>query len=69
MLTPNAQGAQDLTQEEQILHHHAAVVEKDLEAYRAYSQSQGDWKKLFNEHLVHFILVTQFYRPFSDSYR
>jgi len=69
MSKPNAQGAQDLTQEEQILHHHAAVVEKDLEAYHTYSQSQGDWKKLFNEHLVCFILVTQFYRPFSDSYR
>ena len=66
MLTPNSR---DLTQEEQILHHIAAMVKRDLEAYQAYSRTQGDWGTLFNSHLARFILIMHFYKPFSYSSR
>jgi hypothetical protein len=54
MLTPNYQ---DLIHEEQILHHHAAMIKKDLEAYHANSSSrtQEDWIDLFENHLARFI--------------
>jgi hypothetical protein len=58
MSTSNFGGAQDLTQEEQILHHHAALIKKDLEAYRAYSRSQEDWKDLFKSCLARFSLAS-----------
>jgi len=69
MSTSNSGGAQDLTQDEQILHHHAAIIKRDIEAYHAYSRSQEDWKDLFENHLARFILVTHIYKPFSDSFR
>jgi hypothetical protein len=69
MSTFNSGGAQDLNQEEQTLHHHAAMIKKDLEAYRAYSRSQEDWKNLFKNLLARFILVTRFCKPFSDLSR
>jgi hypothetical protein len=59
-------GAQDLTKEEQILHHHAAVIKKDLEAYHTYPRTQEGWNASFKNHLVLFILVIQFVQPFSD---
>ena len=58
MLTTNSGGAQelaDLAQEEQILHHYAAMVKKDLEVYHAYSWSQEYWKNLFKNCLAYFI--------------
>jgi hypothetical protein len=57
-----------MTQDEQILHHYAAVVKNDLEAYKAHSRSQEDWEDLFRNHLACFILVT-IYKEFSDLYR
>jgi hypothetical protein len=71
MSTSDFGGAQDLNQEEQTLHHHAAMVKKDLEAYRdrAYSRSQDDWKNLFKNLLARFILVIRFCKPFSDLSR
>ena len=71
MSTSNSGGAQEskLAQEEQILHHHAAMIKKDLEAYRAYSRSQEDWKNLFKNRLARFIPAIHFYRPFSDLSR
>ena len=54
-----------LSQEEQILHHHAAMVKRDLEAYRTYFRSQEDWNTLFKTSLARFILAIHFYRPFS----
>src|SRR5258707_12719755 len=69
MSTSNSGGAQDLTQDEQILHHYAAIIKRDIEAYHAYSRSQEDWKDLFENHLARFILVTHIYKPFSDSFR
>jgi hypothetical protein len=69
MLASNSGGAQDLTQDEQILHHHAAMFKKDLEAYRAYSRSEEDWKVLFESHLARFIPIIYFYEPFSDPFR
>jgi hypothetical protein len=56
----NSEGAKSLTQDERILHHHAAIIKRDLEAYHAYSRSQEDWKNLFKDHLVRFILVIRF---------
>jgi hypothetical protein len=69
MATSNSGGAQELTQDEQILHHHAAMVKKDLEAYRAYSRGKEDWEYLFTDRLVRFILAIHFYQPFSDLSR
>ena len=60
MSTCNSEGAKGLTQDERILHHHAAIIKRDLEAYRAYSRSQEDWKILFKDHLARFILVIHF---------
>lgn len=57
--------SQDLTQEEQILHHHAAMIKKDLEAYHAYSRTEEDWKELFKNRLARLILIIYFYKPFS----
>ena len=69
MPTFNSGGAQDLTQDEQILHHYAAVVKKDLEAYHAYSRSQEDWNVLFKNNLVCFIFATYFDKLFQSSSR
>lgn len=55
--------AQNLTPEEQILHHNAAMVKKDLEAYRVYSRTQEDWNKLFQSHLARDIFIMYFYKP------
>jgi hypothetical protein len=67
MSTSNSRGAWNLTEDEQILHHHAATLKNDLETYRAYSRSTQDWKDLFKDHLVRFILIIRFHEPFSDS--
>jgi len=48
--------ASHLTLDEQILHHHAAKVKKDVEAYRTYSRKPQDWRDLFTNHLARFIL-------------
>ena len=64
MLTSNSGEAQDLTEDEIILHHHVAIVKKDVEAYRAHSSSENDWLDLFKDHLACFILIIHFYKPF-----
>jgi hypothetical protein len=69
MLAFNSGGAQDLTQDEQTLHHHAAVIKKDLEAYHACSRGKEDWKVLFKSRLARFIPIIYFYEPFSDPFR
>ena len=70
MLTPNSEeGAHNLTEEEQILHHQVAMLKKDLEVYHAYPSSQEDWNNIFKDHLAHFILITHFYGPFLDPSR
>jgi hypothetical protein len=50
-----------LTQDEQVLHHYAAMVKKDLEAYHAYSRSKEDWKHLFVHRLARSVLTVHFY--------
>ena len=67
--TPNSERVQNLTQSEQILHHHAAIAKRYLEAYIACSRSQEDWIDLFREHLACFILTIHAYMPFSDLSR
>ena len=70
MSTPNSEGgAHNLTEEEQILHHQAAMLKKDLEVYRAYPSSQEDWNNIFKDRLARFILVPHFYGPFLDPSR
>lgn len=61
----NSGEAQDLTQEELILHHYAAMLKKDLDAYHANSRSQKDWVHLFKNHLACVILPIHFYKQFS----
>lgn len=58
MSASNSTGAQGLTQEEQILHHHAAMVKRGLEVYHANptSRSQNDWADLFQSYLACSIL-------------
>ena len=68
MSTSNS-GDQSLTQDEQTLHHHAAVVKRDVEIYHAFSRSDENWKALFKDHLVCFILEAYFYKSFSNSSR
>ena len=47
----------DLTQDEQILHHHAAVVRQNLEVYHACAlRDEATWTKLFRALLVFFLL-------------
>jgi hypothetical protein len=60
----NSGRAQDLTQDEQVLHHHAAIIRKDLEAYHAYSRSEEDWRDLFKSHLACVIPMIYIYKPF-----
>ena len=69
MSTCNLEGVQDLTQDEQILHHHTAMIKKDLDAYRAHIRSKEDWVDIFTNHLACFILVIYFYMPISCLYR
>lgn len=52
--TSNSGGALGLSEDEQILHHHAAMIKKDLEAFNAISRSQEDWIDVFKNHLVCF---------------
>jgi hypothetical protein len=56
----NSGEALNLTDEEQILHHYAAMVKEDLEAYRAYpaNKSQNDWEGVFKRHLARLISST-----------
>jgi len=51
-------GDQNLTEDERTLHHHAAMIKRDLEVYRALSRSEQDWKTLFKDRLVCFISVS-----------
>jgi hypothetical protein len=45
----------NLTQEELILHHHAAVLKQNLEAYHAcMARDEETWRKLFRALLVFF---------------
>jgi hypothetical protein len=69
MLTSNSRGTQDLTQDKQILHHHAAMVKKDLDAYYADARSNDNWNGIFINHLVHFCIAINFYELISDSCR
>ncbi len=69
MSTSDSGGAQNLTQDEQILHHYAAMVKKDAEAYHAYSRSRRSWEDLFKDHLASCTLVVPICQPFSDSSR
>src|SRR5712691_7175466 len=71
MLISNSVEAQNLTDDEQILHHYAAMVKEDLEAYRVYptTKSQNDWEGIFKRHLARLIHSICFYKPFSDSSR
>jgi len=64
MLTLNSGEAQDLTQKELILHHYAAMLKKDLDAYHANSQSQKDWMHIFKSHLACVILLIHIYKQF-----
>jgi hypothetical protein len=42
-----------LTEEELTLHHYAALVQKDLEAYRTCaSRDEANWMRTFEHHLV-----------------
>lgn len=49
----NALDFKDLTQDEQILHHNAAMVKKDLQVYLASpTRDEGIWTGKFIKHLV-----------------
>jgi hypothetical protein len=63
MSTYSSEGVKDLTPDERILHHHAAILKKDLEAYHACSRSRDDWNDLFKIRLVRFILVIYPIKP------
>jgi hypothetical protein len=56
MSTSNLNAARCLTREEQILHHYASAVKKDLERYRASAPgNEKEWAITFTDHLVfHF---------------
>lgn len=71
MSISNSGGSQNLTEDEQILHHYAAMFKEDLEAYRAYptKRTQDEWEDRFRHHLVRLIHPIRFYKPFSDSFR
>ena len=58
MSTPNASPRWPLTQVEQTLHHYAAVVEKELEAYRENpsKKKESDWVASLKAILVSFYL-------------
>ena len=66
MSTSNFRGTRDLTQDELILHHHAAMVKKDLDACHADSGSNDDWNDVFINHLVRFCIEMYFYEPILD---
>jgi len=71
MSISNSGEAQNLTDDEQILHHYTAMVKEDLEAYRVYptNKSQNDWEGIFKHHLAHLIHSIYSYKPFSDLSR
>jgi hypothetical protein len=75
MSASNSGGAQDLTQDKQVLHHHVAIIRKDLEAYHTYFRSKDRdrskeyWKDLFKSHLACVIPIIYFHKPFSSSSR
>jgi hypothetical protein len=53
MSTSNINAARDLTTEEQVLHHHAAIIKRDLEAYRtSRPRDKAGWKDKIVRHLV-----------------
>jgi len=60
---------ENLSKAEWMLHHYAATVKKDLDAYHADSRMEQDWREIFTDHLVCFIYVVYFYKPLSDSFR
>ena len=60
----------ELTQEEQILHHYAGMVKKDLQAYHASPlRDESTWRRIFKDHLVLFILAIHCYKLSADSIR
>lgn len=66
MSTSKSEEAQSLTQDEQILHHYAAMIKKDLEARCGNTQSQDNRNNLLKTRLVRFIYPIHLHRPFSD---
>jgi hypothetical protein len=56
MSTSDSREALDLTGDEQILHHHAAMVKKDLEAYNTIFRSRRDWQNLFTDRAARLVL-------------
>jgi hypothetical protein len=53
----SAADAQKLTQEEQILHHYAAIIEKDLHFYQvSTSRDECAWRHKFQISLV-FVFI------------
>jgi hypothetical protein len=62
MPTTNAEGAREFSDEEQILHHYAAMIKKDIEAYHACSRTQENWRQLFIGRLASIIFVIHFYK-------
>jgi len=66
MSTPESEEAQGLTRDEQILHHYAAMIKKDLEAHRENPQGRDNWNSVFANRLVCLIYPIHFHIPFSD---
>jgi hypothetical protein len=69
MSTSNFSATQDLTQEEQTLHHYAAMVKEDLKAYCASDAPTLGviWQVAFRVHLV--FLAIHCYNQSSYSFR
>jgi hypothetical protein len=62
MSTLNTGGTEEFTQDEQILHHYAAMVKKDLEEYHAYPREHEYLRVLLIKHLVRIVLLIRFYQ-------
>jgi hypothetical protein len=53
MSTSNINATRDLTTEEQVLHHHAAIIKRDLEAYCiSRPRDKAGWKDKIVRRLV-----------------
>lgn len=64
----------NLTQDEQTLHHHAAMLRKNLEAYHACTpRDEAAWRKEFKSRLVfrslaiHFVKIRLFVSERSNE--
>ena len=69
LLAMSTSNFENLSKAEWTLHHYAATVKKDLDAYHADSRMEQDWREIFTDHLVCFIYAVYFYKPLSDSFR